>query len=294
MTATRALVNQATTVTISTYNDGTLADQGTLTVGAVDANGATVTATGTSVTDNSDGTYNYTLAAQSEPNFLTLTATEDAGVPIFTTHIEVVGSVLFAEHQLRAFDSSMLADGTKYSDAAILAAHDRVSDYIEQQTNRSWIRRYCRVELAGNGNYDLHVGDGEARTAAGVPLYRPGWSRDVIRLLGVSVDGTPIDVVSFKVAPSGLITRSDNTWTRPTRTNPRNVVIEYEYGQPYPVDGVDRIAMMIARHQLASSRVPASAQSFTDSVGSYTFDETRIPYEAYHWLKAHQAGAFFG
>jgi hypothetical protein len=96
------------------------------------------------------------------------------------------------------------------------------------------------------------------------------------------------------VAPSGLITRGDNTWTKPTRTNPRNVVIEYEYGQPYPVDGVDRVAMMMARQQLAASRIPGAAQSFTDALGSYTFDETRLPFEAYHWIKSHQSAAFFG
>jgi hypothetical protein len=110
----------------------------------------------------------------------------------------------------------------------------------------------------------------------------------------VTVDDTSVDVANFKVAPSGLITRGDNTWTKPTRTNPRNVVIEYEYGQPYPVDGVDRVAMMMARQQLAASRIPGAAQSFTDALGSDTFDETRLPFEAYHWIKSHQSAAFFG
>lgn len=293
MSSTRAITNQATTLTMSAYNDGTLTDQGTFTIGIVDANGDTVVAAGTAVVDNADGTYEYTLAAQTEPNFLTATWTE-AGGTTYATFVEVIGSVLFAEHQLRAFDSAMLTSTTKYLDADILAAHDRVSDYIEHQTNRSWIRRYNRVEIAGSGGYDMHVADGEPRTSAGVPLFRPGWSKDVIRLLGVQIDGGTIDVSDFKVAPSGLITRTDGTWTKPTSTNPRNVVVEYEYGQPYPVDGVDRIAMMIARHQLVASRVPGSAQSFTDAAGSYTFDETRLPYEAWHWIKAHQAGTFFG
>lgn len=294
MTAARALVNQATTLTLSTYNDGTLADQGTVTIGVVDSNGDTVVSTGTAVTDNSDGTYSYTLAAQTEPNFLTATWTEGSGAPIFATHIDVIGSVLFAEHQLRAFDSSMLASTSKYADADILAAHDRVADYLEQATDRSWIRRYCRVELAGNGGYDLYVGDGHAKTSAGLPLHRPGRARDLIRVLGVTVDGTSIDVANFKVQPSGVVTRTDNTWTKPTLTNPNNVVIEFEYGQPYPVDGVDRIAMLMARQQLVATRIPSSAQSFSDPAGSYTFDESRLPYEAYHWIKRHKAGAFFG
>lgn len=291
--AARILVNQATTLSLSTYTDGTLDDQGTLTIGIVDADGDTVVASGTSIVDNADGTYEYTLARQAEPNFLTATWTETGGTE-FTTYVEIVGSVLFNENQMRAFDSSMLASASKYSDADILAAHDRVAEQLEYWTDRSWIRRYCRVEIAGNGGYDLHVGDGVPRTAAGLPLHRPGWSRDIIRLLGVTVGGVSIDTANFKVANTGLITRTDNTWTKPTTTDPRNIVIEYEYGQPYPVDGVDRVAMMIARHQLVASRVPTSAQSFTDAAGSYTFDETRLPYEAYHWIKQHKAGAFFG
>lgn len=293
MSTSRILVNQATTITLSTYTDGTLDDQGTLTIGIVDANGDTVVAAGTSVVDNADGTYEYTLARQTEPNFLTATWTE-AGGTVFTTYVEVVGSVLFNENQIRAFDSAMLASTSKYTDADILAAHDRVAEQLEHWTDRSWIRRYCRVEASGTGGYDLHIGDGVPVTAAGLPLHRPGWSKDVIRLLGVTVGGTSVSTSNFKVSPTGTITRTDNTWTKPTSTNPRNVVIEYEYGQPYPTDGVDRVAMMMARQQLVASRVPTSAQSFTDAGGSYTFDETRLPYEAYHWIKRHKTGAFFG
>ena len=289
MIVTRALVGQATTVTLTAYTDGTQTDQGTFTVSAVDANGTSVSVG--SVTDNSDGTYEVTVPKQTAPKLITLTWTESGGT-VYTTYVEVVGSLLFDEAQMRAHEASLVSSSSTYPDAAILDAHDRVADYLESQTSRSWIRRYCRVELCGTGGYDIYVGDGTPVTATGAYLYRPGHGRDVITVLSATIDGTAVNDVTAH--PDGRLTRTGGTWTHPTATNPHNVVVEYEYGLPYPVDEVDRIAMMAARHQLVTSRVPANAQSFTDALGSYTFDETRLPFEAWKWINQHRVGAFFG
>lgn len=289
MIVTRALVGQSTTVTMTAYTDGTKTDQGTFTVSAVDANGTSVSVG--AVTDGSDGTYTVTIPKQTAPKLITLTWTESGGTT-YTTYVEVVGSLLFDEAQIRAFDAAMLTSATTYPDAALLDAHDRVADYLEHQTSRSWIRRYCRAELAGTGTYDLHVGDGNPVTSSGLPLHRPGRARDIINVISVTVDGTAVNDVAAH--PDGRLVRSGDVWTRGTTTDPVNVVVEYEYGQPYPVDGVDRVAMLIARQQLVASRVPSNAQSFTDALGTYTFDESRLPYEAWHWIRAHQAGVFFG
>jgi hypothetical protein len=70
------------------------------------------------------------------------------------------------------------------------------------------------------------------------------------------------------------------------------VTVEYEYGQPYPADGADRVGMMLASHWLGSSRIPSSAASYTDALGSYTFDETRLPFEVYQWMKARRTVVF--
>jgi hypothetical protein len=137
------------------------------------------------------------------------------------------------------------------------------------------------------------VSDGQNRTSAGLPLHRPGAGRDIIQVLSVTVDGSSVSTANVKAMPNGLLTRTDAAWTRPTSDDPYNVVVEYEYGQPYPVDRVDEIAMMIARQWLVPSRIPGSAQSFADSSGSYSFDETRLPWEAYDWIKRQKAGAFF-
>lgn len=287
---TRILTNQTTNITLTAYADGTQSDLGTFTIGIVDANGDTVVAAGTSVTDNGDGTYEYDLAAQSEPNHLIATWTE-AGGTVFTTHIEVVGSVLFNEAQLRTFDDDAISSATDYTDADILAMHDRVADYLEQQTGRSWMRRYARCELPGSGGNNLYLDQAIYRTSGNLPLHRPGAKRDLIRVFSAN-DGSSITTSNIIILPDRLV-RTDAAWTAPTITDPYNVTLEYEYGMPYLVDGVDRIAMMIARHWLVSSRIPGNAASFTDTLGSYSFDETKLPYEAYHWIKAHRAHAFF-
>ena len=289
MTVSTVLVGQAPTITFTAYQDGTQTDLGTITIGIVDANGDTVVASGTSVTDNSDGTYTYTLAEQSQPNLLTVTWTEAGGTDI-TTFVEVQGSQLFNEYQLRTFDDQAIT-ASAYTDAQVAAVHQQVCEYLEAQTGRSWIRRYNRALVAGSGSYYLNVGDGFYRTSAGLPLNRPGAGQDVIQVISAD-DGSAVSTSNIIVGPNGNLVRTDAGWTRATSTDLWNCTVEYEYGQPYPVEGVDRIAMMIARQWLVASRIPSSASTYTDSLGSYSFDETRLPFEAYAWIKAHRSVVF--
>jgi hypothetical protein len=212
---------------------------------------------------------------------------------VFTTYVEVVGSILFGEAALRTFDDDAIASTTDYSDADILAMHDRVADFLEHATGRSWIRRYCRVELPGTGTRHLYLSDWVIRrTAAGLPIDRPGAGRDIIRILSAN-DGAAVTSSDILVLPDGRLTRTDQAWTSATQTDPYNVSIEYEYGVPFTVSGVDRIAMLIARHWLVASRIPGSASAYTDTLGSYTFDETRLPFEAWQWIKAQRVHAPF-
>lgn len=288
----RILVNQASTITLTTYSDGTQQDLGTVTIGIVDANGDTVVNTGTAVTDNSDGTYDYTLAKQTEPNLLIATWSVSGGAD-FTTYHEIVGSELFNEAQLRAFDNSAMTSTTDFTDADIAATHDRVADYLEYQTGRSWIRRYCRTVLAGSGNEYVNLNDGFNTTSAGLPLNRPGSGQDIISIISAD-DGASVTTSNINVNTlTGDLNLTEGSWEKATNTNPWNVTVEYEYGQPYPTEGVDRIAMMIAQQWLTSNRIPSSASSFTDQLGSYTFDSTRLPFEAWQWIQAHKTAVFF-
>ena len=291
-TATRVLVGQGALLTFTAYDDGTQTDLGTITIGITDAAGSTVVASGTAVTDNGDGTYEYSLAKQTDVNLLIATWSVSGGAD-FTTYIEIVGSELFNEAQLRAFDNSALSDATDFPDADIAATRDRVTDYIEWATGTSFIRRYCRTVLAGSGNRNIWLSDGFHVTSGGYPLNRPGAGKDVVRVIAAN-DGAAVTLADIDVNPSGQLALTDGVWTKSATSDPWNVAVDYEYGHPYPDGAVDRVAMLIAQQWLTSNRIPSNAASFTDPLGSYTFDETRLPFEAYQWIKAHRTPVFFG
>lgn len=298
ITPTRILINQAVTLTLTAYTDGTATDQGTFTVGIVDANGDTVVSSGTAVTDNSDGTYEYTLAAQTEPNVLTVTWTESGGT-VYATTVEVVGSHLFTEADARAFDAKSngtapLSSASEYTDAKLDAERNRVTDLLEAWTERSYIRRYCRSEFAGDGSRMLLARDGDPRTSTGEPLHRPGRHTDIVTILSATVNGTAVTASNVKVDPTnGAFYRTDGSWSTATSTNPRNIVIEYTYGLGYPVDGADQVAMMLLVDRLVPSAISDRAVSFTDELGTVRFETpgrfgnvSTIP-EINAWVKAH-------
>lgn len=285
--STRILTGQAATLTLTTYTDGTQADVGTITIGITDAAGDEVVASGTAVADNADGTYEYSLTAQTDPNLLIVTWTVGSG-PVLTGYVEVAGSSLFHENQIRGFDDSALTSSSEYSDAQIDQMRIRVEDYIERETGRSYIRRYCRAVVPGSGTNYLDITQGISRTSAGLPLERPGRNRDIIRIISATGGTTGITI------GDGVMHR-DASWTKATSDDPYNITVEYEYGIPFPIEGADRIAQMIARQWLVSSRVPAHAESFSDPLGTFSFgDSSKLPFEAYQWIKGHKVGGFFG
>lgn len=89
-----------------------------------------------------------------------------------------------------------------------------------------------------------------------------------------------------------MLTRTDGVWPTATSDDPLNITVEYEYGPAIPDGMTARQGMLLAQHWLVASRVPASAESFTDALGSYGFDQTRLPYETYQWLKQHKSVFF--
>lgn len=289
-----ALVGQDFTVTATVYEDGTASDIGTITLGITDANGDEVVASGTAVSsDGGDGTYTYDVSSVPEPNLLVVTWTE-AGGTTATTYVDVQGSYLFHENQLRNFDDEAISDTTTYSDSDIARTHQRVVEYMEAYTGRSWVRRYNRLLAPGSGSrmLDLSAG-GVNRTSTGLHLNRPGCFEDTIQVIRAN-DGADVTTSDIVIHPGGLLQRTDDAWTQATSDDPLNVTVEYEYGQPFPVDGADRVGMIIARHWLVSSRVPDTASSWTDQLGSsYSFDESRLPWEAYSWLRNHKIRGYF-
>ena len=275
------------------YVDGTATDVGAVTIGVTDGNGDTTVAASTATTNNADGTYTYSLADLSTVDYLTATWTRsDTGADI-VTRIEVAGDFLFTEAQARAHDSSALSNTTTFTDAMIADERARITDDLEQWTGRSWVPRYCRAEFAGTGTYDLWLADGSPRLSDGTRLFRPGRTADIATVLSVTVGGTAVSTANVVVDGPRLI-RTDSTWTTPTRSNPKNVVVEWEYGLPAGVAGSDRIGMMLLRDRLVASAIPDRALSYSDELGTVRYvqpggpmgNKTGLP-EVNAWIREH-------
>lgn len=274
----------ATSIRLTVFSDGDESDIGTITIGIVDAAGNEVVAPGSAVTDNGDGTYDFTLPAQTDVGLLTATWTEQAG-SVFTTEIEVVGGHLFTEDQARSYVTDRLASEAKYSDEVIRSERRRITDWLESETGRSWIPRYRRLVVRGSGRYDL-------------PLFFPvssvgasgaeGVTADIRQLLSVTVDG--VDVPTSEVTVDGGKLLRATVWPRPAAPYAGNVVVELEYGLPHPIAGVDRIALLELRQRLVDSRIPMTATAGSDEFGTYSWEAqnngrpSRIP-EVNAWLR---------
>lgn len=271
-------INQAFSIPFNWYNTaGSLdADVDTVTATAVDAMGDAVTL-GT-VTDNTDGTYTVALPAQSQPNLITITLVDaDATTETKVVTVEVVGNLLFEEVDARGRaikGVNPLSDTSAYSDDLIRAGRAQVSDMFEERTGRSFVRRYCRAEFAGNGGYFLLAKDGRRKTAAGNGLAGVGWGRDIIKVLSATIGGTAVATSDITVDTYGFY-RTNGVWTAAKSTDPRNVVIEYEYGMdPVPMAAQEE-GLKLLFSNIVPSDVASRATSMSNEDG--TFRLTTFP-----------------
>lgn len=279
----------ATPVRLTVFSDGDETDIGTITIGIVDAAGGEVVAPGTAVTDNGDGTYDFTVPAQTDVGLLTATWTETGGTgSVFTTAIEVVGAHLFTEDQARNYKTGRMASEAKYSDGAIRSERRRITDWLEKETGVSWIPRFRRLELNGTGGSKVTLFDPVSSIGGSGGQ---GATSDIQKVLSVTVNGSPVSTSEVKPVGASLYRTSGGIWPRPT-TTPGNVVVELEYGKPHLLDGVDRIALLELRHRLIDSRIPEGATGMTDELGSVSWEAqnngrpSRIP-EVNAWLRSH-------
>jgi len=277
------------------YVDGTATDVGDVTVGVTDSTGAVVVASGTATTNNTDGTYTYTLASQTAVKMLTVTWTRADTSATLVDTVEVAGGQLFTEAQARAFDLSALTSATTYTDNAIAVEHDRIADLLEQWTGRSWIGRYRYAKLAGTASRNLYLDDILWSTG---PSNGDGAQKDVIEVITAN-DGSTVTTSNIVLTGRNLY-RTDATWTVATASNPQNVTIQYEYGMPHLVDGVDRIALLLLRERIVASNIPDRTSRFTDELGTYTLTTpgiggavSTVP-EVNAWVKTHDTRTYIG
>ncbi len=286
--------------------DGTATDVGDVTIGIIDGNGDSVVSSGTATTNNGDGTYTYSLADQASPDQLDITWTRtDTGADL-GDRVELIGNWLFTESQARTFHAKAdatsalipLATAGEYPDAILANERESIQQDIERWTGRAFVPRYARLEIPGNGTRHLPVTDGYTKTSDGTnsePLDRPGYARDIGIILSATVGGSAVTLANIKVDPvSGVLIRTDSVWQTATTADPHNVVVEYVYGLPYLIDGVDRIAMKLLVDRLVPSSFPDRAISVDTDFGTTRFVQpggpmgnvSRVP-EVNQWVTAH-------
>lgn len=286
MNVTQALTGQTIPLTLTTYTAGSQVDQGTFTIGIVDANGTEVVASGTAVTDNSDGTYEYSLAAQTNPRFLIATWTESGGTT-YRTFVEVSRNALFTETEAREFTVSglqkPLASDTTYPASEIDRVRSLVTAQFEQRTRRAWTRRYCRMEFTSCHAGALNVYDGIPRDYLGNASGGPGRNKPA-RIIAATCDDVAQDADDLSV--DGIYFRNESGWSG-------DVVVEFEYGDD-PVDyEVNHHALKVAVATLVPSDVSGYAQTFQGADGIVNYGNTLAwPMSVWDWFKQHPKPPF--
>jgi hypothetical protein len=283
---------------------------GDITVTVTNGNG-TVVDEDAATTDNEDGTYDYTLflADNTRIDVLKLIWTLDTGETV-TTFEEIVGNLLFTVSSAREFGAKSdataalkpLASTTEYLTATIAAERVRITEDLEYWTGRAWIPRYARIVFSGNGTTRLQLRKGICRTADGYMLNRPGRFNDTALLLSASIGGTAVTLsnVEIDTVSETLILKS-GVWTYATAANPYNITVEYVYGPPYLIDGVDRIALKILIDRLVPSAFPDRALRVEGEYGTMQLVQpggpmknvSRVP-DVNDWVSRHDHRVLVG
>lgn len=293
------------------YVDGTPTNVGTVTIGITDGNGDSVVAGGTATTNVGSGVYTYQLADQANPDLLKITWTRSDTSADLADRIELIGAWLFTEAQARTFGAKAdatsslipLASSTEYTDAMLADGHERIVADFEAWTGRSWIPRYCRLELPGSWSSTLSLSRGRARTSDGFNLHRPGHLNDIAQVLSVTVSGESVSVGSVQVDPlRECLIHDTGTFAGSSTQDPFNVVVEYVYGLPYPTDGADQIALRLLVDRLVPSPYPSLALRWDLADGSSMSlvqpggpmrNVSRVP-EVNQWVNAHNYRVLVG
>ena len=252
----QVLRGTAETLSVTFYSGetGTAAD-GAVTIGIVDATGATVVPGGTSTTAVGSGVYSYALQAQTDLKKLTATWTGTWGtVMTFDTHHEIVGGWLAIPAEVRSMDS-ISGETTAFPAADLVAAIDYATQIINDYCGASFVQRYHREILNGTNNDTIRVSQMFPTT-----------------LLSASIDGTAFtaqEKTDTALFDDGTMQRKSDTWTY---TDPGNkVIVEYEAGAGTvaPAD-IRWAARTVARYHLVEqwSRIPDRAISLSSEFGN--------------------------
>jgi hypothetical protein len=274
------LRNTPATLELLVYENGDPVDlDANPTIAITDANGAAVTTGSVTKPGATTGEYRSLLPGQADLKDLRVvwSGVLDGDPVSFTQHHDIVGNLLFTEAEARAArftgQQTPLSDEDVYTDAMIVQKRAEISEMFEERTERSWIRRYCRVELHGNGSqqinlrYNAHPRDVDGSVSGGA-----GWLNDIASLISVTVNSVALDVADVKIHGANLI-RTDGSWSSASWSDPYNIVVEYEYGlDSVPLEARENGLRMVVA-SLVPSDVPDYAQTLSVGGESYSFQQ---------------------
>ncbi len=291
------LRSTAATLELQVYQAGDLTDlDATPTIALTDANGDTVTTGNVSKPVGTTGIYRSLLPAQADLKTLKAvwSGNLDGSAVSFTQHYEIVGNLLFTEADARGArftgQQSPLSDETAYPDAAIARMRELITTQFEKKSDRSWITRYCRMELHGDGSREISLYRGHARDVDGNESGGPRRLWNVRRIISVKIDD--VAYTDFALHGRRLINTA-TTWPRATHANPFNIVVEYEYGE----DPVDLEARENGLRTVVANLIPSDVPDYSQTISqtnqstSYVQDQgLRVwPAKTKEWLDRYPA-----
>lgn len=203
----------------------------------------------------------YALTPADTATLDTLTATfTSAGQGDQTASVEIVGALLFTVAEARTFDKGQLANASKYPDAAIEQARERIGARFERIAAVSFIPRYKVVTLDEHDRTTLPLPDLRILRVRSVEWRSRGattWQAyDAGQLADVQAD-----------VRTGVLRREMSffTWTGAYQ----NVRVGYEYGYAQPPEPIREAALWALLGTLIPTDLGDRSTSVSNEAGTF-------------------------
>lgn len=241
-----ALSGTPVTLDVTYYSGGVIADPGTVTVGVVLPDGATLEpvpeVVGTGASPRS-ATIPAGSTAALGAGRATWTSTTLGSV---TTDVEIVGDLLFTVAEARAWPNSKVSDAEKYPAAVLERERARITDWFQRICHVAFVPRGKQIELSGQGRCHLWLPDLRVLRVQAVEV-REGTAW---------VPFTQDELDDLIVERSGRLTRATGT---PFPVGHSNVRVRYEHGHDRCPAEIRRAALLTLMDDVGTAPVSRRA-----------------------------------
>jgi hypothetical protein len=203
------------------------------------------------------------MAAQAEVTILSATWTGTIGGQPQTLYstIEVLGELLFGLGDLRAVKvagTAVFSNSTDWPSDLLAARRAEVTDDFEQRCGWSFVPRFTREVINGDGRCELLL---EQRNAT--------------KLLSVAINGVAQSLAGFTLDRAGIVYATTNFL--PTgwfRWGINNVIVEYVRGWDRPPPTITSAGLARTAMLLLPSQAGSTVSSWTTPDGTtYSYDQ---------------------